>query len=51
MDKKEYVAPTVTVYGDVESLTLGGGVRTTTHDGVYIQAGGGEWEGFDPPVS
>jgi hypothetical protein len=47
MERKEYVAPAVTVYGDVKELTQGGGNNTERPDGQYITLpDGSTWAGF-----
>lgn len=38
MEKKEYVAPTVTVYGDVKEITKAGGPPSSKFDAVYPDA-------------
>lgn len=38
MDKKEYVAPVVTVYGDVKEITKSGGPPNANFDAIYPDA-------------
>lgn len=43
MEKKEYSAPAVTVYGDVKDITKSGGPPQTVFDATYPNA--------DPPYA
>lgn len=43
MEKKEYKAPEVTVYGDVKEITKAGGPPSSNMDAVYPAA--------DPPYA
>lgn len=49
MEKKEYNAPDIKIYGDIKEITLGGGANEASPDGTYMtDSAGNLWKGFNP---
>jgi hypothetical protein len=47
MEKKTYVAPAVTVYGDVEKITKAGGADWNSPDSNWIDSNGAAHTTYD----